>query len=53
MDRDVYDQASTIYVNTYIHLGPYFVGLLLGYAVFKYKKIQINPVLPLNLEIDS
>ncbi|CAG2181314.1 unnamed protein product [Oppiella nova] len=30
-ERDVYNQASTIYVNTYIHLGPYFVGLILGY----------------------
>ncbi|CAG2117406.1 unnamed protein product [Medioppia subpectinata] len=46
-ERDVYNQASTLYVNTYIHLGPYFVGLILGYYVFKYKTIKINPFLNL------
>lgn len=46
-ERTVYDQASTIYVHTYIHLGPYCVGLILGYIIFKYKTFKIVSILNL------
>ncbi|XP_054158015.1 nose resistant to fluoxetine protein 6-like [Oppia nitens] len=48
-ESDVFNQTSTIYVNTYIHLGPYCVGLILGYGVYKYKTFRINPFVNLLL----
>ena len=43
--RDVYDQTSMIYVHTYIHLGPYFVGALLGYLLYTKKdQLHFKPV---------
>jgi len=42
--RDLFDQFSTIYVHTYIHLSPYFVGIILGYILFNKRKYRINAV---------
>lgn len=40
-------EATTVYTPTYVHLGPYLIGVLLGYVLFKNanRKVSIRPAI--------
>lgn len=43
-ESDVYAEAAQVYLPTYVHLGPYCVGILLGFILHHHKSKRLSPI---------
>ncbi|RWS31087.1 Nose resistant to fluoxetine protein 6-like protein [Leptotrombidium deliense] len=41
---EVYKAASTVYTPTVSHVGPYFIGVLLGFLLFQNRNVNMKPL---------